>query len=72
MSDRKRLISSCRRTWSGDEEHIEWAKIHTPTDEVVVPYDTLESPPEGAPALQHASVNVNAKADLPKGWYNNK
>jgi len=34
--------------YSGDEELIEWAKIHTPTDEVVVPYDTLESPPEGA------------------------
>jgi hypothetical protein len=32
---------------SGDEEHIEWAKIHTPTDEVVVPYDTLEASPEG-------------------------
>jgi UTP--glucose-1-phosphate uridylyltransferase len=25
---------------------VEWAKIHTPTDEVVVPYDTLEAPPE--------------------------
>jgi hypothetical protein len=34
-------------TGSGDEEHIEWPKIHTPTDEVVVPYDTLDAPPEG-------------------------
>jgi hypothetical protein len=35
-------------TGSGDEEHIEWPKIHTPTDEVVVPYDTIDAPPEGA------------------------
>jgi hypothetical protein len=35
-------------TVSGDEEHIEWPKIHTPTDEVVVPYDTIDAPPEGA------------------------
>jgi hypothetical protein len=32
---------------SGDEELIKWAKIHKPTDEVVVSYNTLESPPEG-------------------------
>ncbi|RLN06918.1 hypothetical protein C2845_PM11G12510 [Panicum miliaceum] len=38
--------------YSGDEELIEWAKIHTPTDEVVVPYDTLESPPEDIEATK--------------------
>jgi len=32
---------------SGEAEQIEWSKIQTPTDEVVVPYDTLASPPEG-------------------------
>jgi len=32
---------------SGEAQHVEWSKIQTPTDEVVVPYDTLESTPEG-------------------------
>jgi UTP--glucose-1-phosphate uridylyltransferase len=32
---------------SGEADQIEWNKIQTPTDEVVVPYDTLASPPEG-------------------------
>ncbi|XVF08843.1 hypothetical protein REPUB_Repub07fG0038600 [Reevesia pubescens] len=30
---------------SGEEQHIEWSKIQTPTDEVVVPYDTLSPSP---------------------------
>jgi UTP--glucose-1-phosphate uridylyltransferase len=33
---------------SGEAEQIEWSKIQTPTDEVVVPYDTLAPAPEGA------------------------
>jgi len=32
---------------SGEAQQVEWSKIQTPTDEVVVPYDTLESTPEG-------------------------
>ncbi|ONM23384.1 UTP--glucose-1-phosphate uridylyltransferase 1 [Zea mays] len=36
---------SCRFAL-GEAEQIEWSKIQTPTDEVVVPYDTLTSPPE--------------------------
>lgn len=32
---------------SGEAEQIEWSKIQTPTDEVVVPYDILASPTEG-------------------------
>ncbi|KAG8373526.1 hypothetical protein BUALT_Bualt11G0033400 [Buddleja alternifolia] len=31
----------------GEAQHIEWSKIQTPTDEVVVPYDTLVPVPEG-------------------------
>ncbi|PWZ15648.1 UTP--glucose-1-phosphate uridylyltransferase [Zea mays] len=34
------------RSRSGEAEQIEWSKIQTPTDEVVVPYDTVASPPE--------------------------
>ncbi|KAI4978997.1 hypothetical protein ZWY2020_015750 [Hordeum vulgare] len=46
------FISLVSRYLSGDEEHIEWGKIHTPTDEVVVPYDTLEAPPEDLAATK--------------------
>ncbi|KAG8064408.1 hypothetical protein GUJ93_ZPchr0004g39655 [Zizania palustris] len=31
---------------SGKAEQIEWSKIQTPTDEVVVPYDNLSPAPE--------------------------
>lgn len=34
--------------WSGEAEHVEWSKIQTPTDEVVVPYDILAPVPEGS------------------------
>ncbi|ONM23380.1 UTP--glucose-1-phosphate uridylyltransferase 1 [Zea mays] len=40
------FISLVSRYLSGEAEQIEWSKIQTPTDEVVVPYDTLTSPPE--------------------------
>ncbi|KAF8389645.1 hypothetical protein HHK36_024164 [Tetracentron sinense] len=30
----------------GDAQHIEWSKIKTPTDEVVVPYESLAPTPE--------------------------
>uniref|UniRef100_A0A0E0CDX8 UTP--glucose-1-phosphate uridylyltransferase n=1 Tax=Oryza meridionalis TaxID=40149 RepID=A0A0E0CDX8_9ORYZ len=45
-NEKSGFISLVTRYLSGEEEHVEWAKIHTPTDEVVVPYDTLEAPPE--------------------------
>uniref|UniRef100_A0A0D9YLD1 UTP--glucose-1-phosphate uridylyltransferase n=1 Tax=Oryza glumipatula TaxID=40148 RepID=A0A0D9YLD1_9ORYZ len=45
-NEKSGFISLVARYLSGEEEHVEWAKIHTPTDEVVVPYDTLEAPPE--------------------------
>ncbi|XP_052304461.1 UTP--glucose-1-phosphate uridylyltransferase isoform X1 [Populus trichocarpa] len=31
---------------SGEAQQVEWSKIQTPTDEVVVPYDTLAPTPE--------------------------
>ncbi|KAJ6846316.1 UTP--glucose-1-phosphate uridylyltransferase [Iris pallida] len=40
------FINLVSRYLSGEEEHIEWSKIQTPTDEVVVPYDTLAPAPE--------------------------
>ena len=32
---------------SGEVEQIEWSKIKTPTDEVVVPYERMEPVSEG-------------------------
>lgn len=32
---------------SGEAQQIEWSKIRTPTDEVVVPYEILQPPPDG-------------------------
>uniref|UniRef100_A0A453MWK1 UTP--glucose-1-phosphate uridylyltransferase n=1 Tax=Aegilops tauschii subsp. strangulata TaxID=200361 RepID=A0A453MWK1_AEGTS len=46
------FISLVSRYLSGNEEQIEWGKIHTPTDEVVVPYDTLAAPPEDLAATK--------------------
>ncbi|CAL5072927.1 unnamed protein product [Urochloa decumbens] len=40
------FISLVSRYLSGEADQIEWSKIQTPTDEVVVPYDTLTTPPE--------------------------
>ncbi|CAN6227038.1 unnamed protein product [Urochloa humidicola] len=51
-NEKSGFLSLVGRYLSGDEELIEWAKIHTPTDEVVVPYDTLESPPEDIEATK--------------------
>ena len=39
--------SYCRSDDSGEAQQIEWSKIQTPTDEVVLPYDSLEPYPEG-------------------------
>uniref|UniRef100_A0A0D9VBD5 UTP--glucose-1-phosphate uridylyltransferase n=1 Tax=Leersia perrieri TaxID=77586 RepID=A0A0D9VBD5_9ORYZ len=45
-NEKSGFISLVSRYLSGEEEHVEWGKIHTPTDEVVVPYDALEAAPE--------------------------
>lgn len=33
--------------FSGEAQEIEWSEIQTPTEEVVVPFDSLRPPPEG-------------------------
>ncbi|GAB4836117.1 UTP--glucose-1-phosphate uridylyltransferase [Ancistrocladus abbreviatus] len=40
------FINLVSRYLSGEAQHIEWSKIQTPTDEVVVPYDSVAPPPE--------------------------
>ncbi|CAM8971424.1 unnamed protein product [Rhodiola kirilowii] len=42
-NEKSGFISLVSRYLSGEAQHIEWSKIKTPTDEVVVPYDTLSS-----------------------------
>ncbi|KAL4186348.1 hypothetical protein AMTRI_Chr09g13650 [Amborella trichopoda] len=43
-SEKFGCINLVSRYLSGDAQQIEWAKIKTPTDKVVVPYETLAPP----------------------------
>ncbi|KAL6959686.1 UTP--glucose-1-phosphate uridylyltransferase [Sarracenia purpurea var. burkii] len=45
-NEKSGFINLVSRHLSGEEQHIEWSKIKTPTDEVVVPYDSLAPTPE--------------------------
>ncbi|KAK4480060.1 hypothetical protein RD792_013117 [Penstemon davidsonii] len=45
-NEKSGFINLVTRYLSGEAQHIEWNKIQTPTDEVVVPYDTLTPVPE--------------------------
>ncbi|MQM07873.1 hypothetical protein Taro_040718 [Colocasia esculenta] len=45
-NEKSGFISLVSRYLSGEAQHIEWSKIQTPTDEVLVPYDSLAGPAE--------------------------
>ncbi|KAJ4706824.1 UTP--glucose-1-phosphate uridylyltransferase [Melia azedarach] len=45
-NEKNGFINLVARYLSGEAQHVEWSKIQTPTDEVVVPYDTLAPSPE--------------------------
>ncbi|KAF7129988.1 hypothetical protein RHSIM_Rhsim10G0185000 [Rhododendron simsii] len=45
-NEKSGFINLVSRSLSGEAQHIEWSKIKTPTDEVVVPYDSLAPTPE--------------------------
>ncbi|KAL8550087.1 hypothetical protein ACS0TY_008788 [Phlomoides rotata] len=47
-NEKSGFINLVARYLSGEAQHIDWSKIQTPTDEVVVPYDTLAPVPEDA------------------------
>ncbi|KAH7669362.1 UTP--glucose-1-phosphate uridylyltransferase protein [Dioscorea alata] len=51
-NEKSGFINLVSRYLSGEAEQIEWSKIQTPTDEVVVPYDTLAPPPEDLEATK--------------------
>ncbi|KAG2710822.1 hypothetical protein I3760_04G047800 [Carya illinoinensis] len=40
------FINLVARYLSGEAQHVEWSKIQTPTDEVVVPYESLAPSPD--------------------------
>ncbi|KAL2333179.1 hypothetical protein Fmac_014392 [Flemingia macrophylla] len=41
------------RYLSGEAQHVEWSKIQTPTDEVVVPYDSLAPTPDDSSEVKN-------------------
>ncbi|KAI8536608.1 hypothetical protein RHMOL_Rhmol10G0271100 [Rhododendron molle] len=45
-NEKSGFVNLVSRSLSGEAQHIEWSKIKTPTDEVVVPYDSLAPTPE--------------------------
>ncbi|KAI3417475.1 UTP--glucose-1-phosphate uridylyltransferase [Psidium guajava] len=51
-SEKKGFIDLVSRYLSGEAQHVEWSKIQTPTDEIVVPYDSLAPTPEDPAATK--------------------
>ncbi|KAK4278075.1 hypothetical protein QN277_015970 [Acacia crassicarpa] len=45
-NEKNGFINLVARSLSGEAQHVEWSKIATPTDEVVVPYDSLAPSPQ--------------------------
>ncbi|KAL9381499.1 hypothetical protein Peur_027156 [Populus x canadensis] len=45
-SEKTGFVNLVSRYLGGEAQQVEWSKIQTPTDEVVVPYDTLAPTPE--------------------------
>ncbi|KAI3699258.1 hypothetical protein L2E82_43440 [Cichorium intybus] len=45
-NEKSGFINLVSRYLSGEAQHVEWSKIQTPTDKIVVPYDTLSAVPE--------------------------
>lgn len=51
-NEKSGFINLVSRYLSGEAQHVEWSKIQTPTDEVVVPYDTLAPTPAGSAEIK--------------------
>ncbi|XP_020234113.1 UTP--glucose-1-phosphate uridylyltransferase [Cajanus cajan] len=52
-NEKSGFINLVSRYLSGEAQHVEWSKIQTPTDEVVVPYDTLAPTPDGSAEVKN-------------------
>nr|AEH27528.1 putative UDP-D-glucose pyrophosphorylase [Amorphophallus konjac] len=51
-NEKSGFISLVSRYLSGEAQEIEWSKIQSPTEEVVVPYDSLAPAPEDFPSTK--------------------
>ncbi|KAI3717078.1 hypothetical protein L1987_68423 [Smallanthus sonchifolius] len=47
-NEKSGFINLVSRYLRSEAQHVEWSKIQTPTDKIVVPYDTLSNVPEDA------------------------
>ncbi|XP_057492600.1 UTP--glucose-1-phosphate uridylyltransferase-like [Actinidia eriantha] len=45
-NEKSGFVNLVSRYLSGEAQHVDWSKIQTPTDKVVVPYDSLVPTPE--------------------------
>ncbi|KAI4299657.1 hypothetical protein L6164_033093 [Bauhinia variegata] len=52
-NEKNGCINLVARYLSGEAQHVDWSKIQTPTDKVVVPYETLVPPPDGASEIKN-------------------
>ncbi|GJT83474.1 UTP--glucose-1-phosphate uridylyltransferase [Tanacetum coccineum] len=55
-NEKSGFINLVSRYLSGEAQHVEWSKIQTPTDKIVVPYDTLSAVPEGLSLIYAAQT----------------
>ncbi|KAL3735711.1 hypothetical protein ACJRO7_024785 [Eucalyptus globulus] len=51
-SEKNGFINLVSRYLSGEAQHVDWSKIQTPTDEIVVPYDSLAPTPQDPAATK--------------------
>lgn len=51
-NEKSGFINLVGRYLSGEAEHVEWSKIQTPTDDIVVPYDILAPSPDDAAQMK--------------------
>ncbi|CAL0301401.1 unnamed protein product [Lupinus luteus] len=52
-NEKNGFVNLVSRYLSGEAQHVEWSKIQTPTDEVVVPYDSLAPLPDGSSEVKN-------------------
>ncbi|KAK1370772.1 UTP--glucose-1-phosphate uridylyltransferase [Heracleum sosnowskyi] len=51
-NEKSGFISLVSRYLSGEAQHVDWSKIQTPTDEIVVPYDSMPAVPTDSAEIQ--------------------
>uniref|UniRef100_A0A166I510 UTP--glucose-1-phosphate uridylyltransferase n=1 Tax=Daucus carota subsp. sativus TaxID=79200 RepID=A0A166I510_DAUCS len=51
-NEKSGFINLVSRYLSGEAQHVDWSKIQTPTDEIVVPYDSMPPVPTDSAEVQ--------------------